>query len=274
MGSVEELTAAVGAALSTIAEGRTLADQGRAAFEEATGRMEGIARGSTNFQLRNSIDALTAALAALDRTAEAENAVQEQITAYLASIGAGGSSPAQQPETTNRTKLNGPADLKAVGERLGLKPREGLLGTLPAMNPNAGQRTRGRWHKHPDRELTSGANDRDWEHVKDFWHHNIWSGTARDTEPRWLAHLELKFAMTMRRTRSRDERADEQHEEITINHPDGPCPQCQLLLPYFLEEGSRLTIHWPAGSATYFGRSYFDRPLSDMKPYINEEHEK
>ncbi|ADD40095.1 DddA-like double-stranded DNA deaminase toxin [Stackebrandtia nassauensis] len=273
MGSVAELIAAVRAALSTLAEGRTLTNQARATLEEATGRMEGIARGSASYQLRNSLDALAAAVAGLDRMAEAENAAQEHVIAYLASIGADGRAPEPEPEKTSPKKPTASSDLKAIGERLGLKPCEGLLGTLPAMKPNSGQRTRGRWHKHPDRELTSGANDRDWEHVKDFWHHNIWSGTAEDTEPRWLAHLELKFAMTMRRTRTKSEPVDQVHEEITINHPDGPCPQCQLLLPYFLEEGSSLTIHWPAGSATYIGRPYFDRPLRDVKPYINEEQQ-
>ncbi|WP_144300564.1 hypothetical protein [Stackebrandtia nassauensis] len=61
--------------------------------------------------------------------AEAETTVHEHVAAYLASIGASQSAPAQESEKTGLKKPTGPADLKAVGERLGLNAYAAMMGS-------------------------------------------------------------------------------------------------------------------------------------------------
>jgi hypothetical protein len=61
-----------------------------------------------------------------------------------------------------------------------------------------------------------------------------------------MEHVEGHAAATMRELKI-------QEGTLYINHPNGPCPNCDSLLNRMLPSGARLEVVWPRGAKTYEG---------------------
>ncbi|ADD44870.1 DddA-like double-stranded DNA deaminase toxin [Stackebrandtia nassauensis] len=175
MASIEELIAAVRSALSTVAEGRTLTTQGCSALIEGTAALTGISRGSTNYQLRTALEALTAAIQAAERAESVEATVLEAIDAYVTEISKG-SRPFDLPTLLAKLKNQGVVGLE--GRTLEQVPDFDPTRTNPACFQGLAPRqdggpTRGnlfysdgrRWNTEP-LESSGGASAFDLDKVK------------------------------------------------------------------------------------------------------------
>ena len=61
-----------------------------------------------------------------------------------------------------------------------------------------------------------------------------------------LDHVEGHAAATMRELKIRE-------GTLYINHPKGPCPNCDSLLNRMLPAGAKLEVIWPGGSKSFQG---------------------
>ncbi|ADD41697.1 DddA-like double-stranded DNA deaminase toxin [Stackebrandtia nassauensis] len=261
MGSIEELTAAVRAALSTIAEGKTLTDKSRAALVDGTAALTGISRGSTSYRLRTMLEALTAAIQATERAEDVEAAVLDAMDAYLSEI-AGGNAPARagpkapepkQPGGSSSPRArDGRIDFRALLERLKAQGVVGLEGRsddpIPdfdpkKQNPACYQGLAPRQKGKPVRGNLFFPDGRRWNDValessrgEPAFDLNIIKPEYRSLSPA-RGHLEGNVAAWMRSTF---------HQEMVLYINESPCRKhgkgCLYTLEHFLPRGYVLHV--------------------------------
>lgn len=86
--SVEDLIAAVKTQITALEEAKALVSRGQAALSGSHQAMTGISRGSTNYKLTVTLEALSAAIGAAQQAEAAGTSAVEQFTTYLTAIGA------------------------------------------------------------------------------------------------------------------------------------------------------------------------------------------
>ena len=105
-------------------------------------------------------------------------------------------------------------------------------------------------------EKTPDGKVHDWRYVEGVHLSRRLGLVPARAKPNVASDVELKWALEMRCDGITS-------SQVTINHPDGPCRgsmSCDQLLPIWLEEDSRLTVHWRDDNGTMRSKTYVGRP--------------
>lgn len=242
MPSVEELAAALRAAMAIVTEARSQLDVARARNEEALAGFQQVTAGSGDARSAASVAHLHRALERLPTAAGLMYTSNDRVEQYITTVlGVGGGS-------SFGTGSTAPPPQGAAGDPLSNLPRWGAA--RPSGVPD--KRTHGVWHDGRGQmaEFVSGTSGLYAQMSKAFWTRGIWGGSPPPSDA-WT-HAEAQFATFMRAS-------GKKHETISINHPEGPCADCNQLISFYLKEGSSLTVRWPGGERTYRGRQEHER---------------
>lgn len=252
MGAIADVLAALEAVRATIGEARGRARSGAEKLGEAHDLLSATFDGASNPTATGSLPKVTEAadsLAAGDGlAAEALELLGEytEVVKGNGPIGGGGSA--------STTSSGGGYDAEATWRRLPEFPPK------PPRHSH-GSATGKDGEKVPvvSGEKTSDGKTHDWRYVDGVHLARRLGLVPAKGKPNVASDVELKWASQMRRDGITS-------SQVTINHPDGPCRgalSCDQLLPIWLKEDSRLTVHWRDGNGTMRSRTYVGRPDHD-----------
>ncbi|GLZ77939.1 hypothetical protein Afil01_27460 [Actinorhabdospora filicis] len=258
MGALADVIAALEAVRAAIGAAREHARAGAEKFGESYEHLSTAFDGSGNSAATASLAGMTAAadsLAEADAHAAAALMTLGEYVEVVKGNGPGGGSSA--------SAASGGSASEAPG---GAYDAEGTWRGLPAFPPKPPRHTHGSATGKDGEtvpvvsgEKTPDGQTHDWRYVDGVKLARRLGLVPAKGKPNVASDVELKWALQMRRDGITD-------SQVTINHPDGPCRgalSCDQLLPIWLREDSRLTVHWRDADGAMRSKTYVGRPDHD-----------